>query len=181
VEVNVRIVAATNADLEKDVRAGKFRADLFHRLNQVRVSVPPLRQRLDDIGPLAILFLSQEKSGLEISEEAVDALRRYPWPGNVRELKSLMALVAVMAEGSVIRLEDLPPVFHDREVDAPEQNYSLGRLEQEVILDALAQTAGRRDRAAEMLGISRRTLIRKLKVYGVGAARARSCAATEPN
>jgi DNA-binding NtrC family response regulator len=173
VEVNVRIVAATNADLEMDVRAGKFRNDLFHRLNQVRISVPPLRERADDIGPLAKLFLTQEKAGLDLSNEALEALRLYTWPGNVRELKSLMALVAVMSDGPVIRLEDLPPVFHDREVPA-EQNYSLGRLEQEVILDALAQTAGRRDRAAEMLGISRRTLIRKLKVYGVASARSHS-------
>jgi DNA-binding NtrC family response regulator len=180
VEVNVRIVAATNADLETDVRAGKFRSDLYHRLNQVRIGVPALRERADDIGPLARLFLTQEKPGLEISDEAVGALRLYPWPGNVRELKSLMALVAVMSEGALVRLEDLPPVFHHREVTPPpEQDCRLGRLEQEAILDALAQTAGRRDRAAELLGISRRTLIRKLKGYGVANARAHACSATE--
>jgi transcriptional regulator with PAS, ATPase and Fis domain len=179
IEVNVRIVAATNADLELEVRAGKFRADLFHRLNQVGVAVPPLRDRPDDIGPLAKLFLTQEKVGLQMTAEAVEALELYPWPGNVRELKSLMALVAVMSEGLIIGLEDLPPVFHHREVKVTGQSYSLDRLEQEVILDALAQTAGRRDRAAEMLGISRRTLIRKLKVYGVAGTRMHSCAATE--
>jgi DNA-binding NtrC family response regulator len=180
VEVNVRIVAATNANLEVEVRAGKFRSDLFHRLNQVRISIPALRERVDDIGPLATLFLTQEKAGLEISDEAVEALRLYPWPGNVRELKSLMALVAVMSEGTLVRLEDLPPVFHHREMaPSPEQDCRLGRLEQEAILDALAQTSGRRDRAAEMLGISRRTLIRKLKGYGVASARAHACSATE--
>jgi transcriptional regulator with PAS, ATPase and Fis domain len=179
VEVNVRIVAATNAELEKDVRSGKFRADLFHRLNQVRVVVPPLRERIDDIGPLARLFLTQEKAGLDISAEAIEALRQYSWPGNVRELRSLMALVAVMANGSKIGLEDLPPVFHNREMEATPQSYRLGQLEQDVILDALAHTAGRRDRAAEMLGISRRTLIRKLKVYGVASARSHACGGVE--
>jgi transcriptional regulator with PAS, ATPase and Fis domain len=184
IEVNVRIVAATNADLESDVRAGKFRGDLFHRLNQVRVSVPPLRDRIADIGPLSKLFLTQEKAGLDISSEAVEALELYPWPGNVRELKSLMALVAVMSEHSIIQLEDLPPVFHHREVKTTEPDCTLGRLEQEAIFDALAQTEGRRDRAAELLGISRRTLIRKLKVYGVPRARsgmspAHRCVVTE--
>jgi transcriptional regulator with PAS, ATPase and Fis domain len=178
VEINVRIVAATNADLEKDVRVGKFRADLFHRLNQVRVSVPPLRERVDDVGPLAKLFLTQEKAGLAISPEAVEALRQYTWPGNVRELRSLMALVGVMAEGPIVRMEDLPPVFHGGDHPAEQtetaQSLSLSQLEQEVIMDALAQTAGRRDRAAEMLGISRRTLIRRLKVYGVPNARAQA-------
>jgi transcriptional regulator with PAS, ATPase and Fis domain len=181
IEVNVRIVAATNADLESDVRAGKFRGDLFHRLNQVRVSVPPLRDRVADIGPLAKLFLTQEKAGLEISADAVKALELYPWPGNVRELKSLMALVSVMSERSYIDLEDLPPVFHHREVKivSAEPDFTLGKLEQEAIFDALAQTEGRRDRAAELLGISRRTLIRKLKVYGVPSARTYRYAVTE--
>src|SRR5437588_343510 len=151
VDVNVRIVAATNAELEKDVRLGKFRSDLFHRLNQVRITVPPLRERVDDIGPLARLFLRQEKPGLEISTEAVEALCLYSWPGNVRELRSLMALVGVMTNGSRVGLQDLPPVFHNREVEPTQESHSLGRLEQEVILDALAQTSGRRDRAAEML------------------------------
>jgi two-component system nitrogen regulation response regulator NtrX len=182
VEVNVRIVAATNADLEKEVRLGKFRNDLFHRLNQVRVAVPPLRERPDDIGPLSKLFLTQEKAGLEISPEAMDALRHYSWPGNVRELRSLMALLAVMTDGPEIRLKDLPREFQSRQQEeATAQNHSLGQLEQEVILNALAQSAGRRDRAAAMLGISRRTLIRRLKVYGVGTARSQMCGGMECN
>jgi DNA-binding NtrC family response regulator len=180
VEVNVRIVAATNADLEKEVRLGKFRNDLFHRLNQVRVTVPPLRDRPDDVGPLAKLFLAQEKPGLEISTEAMEALRLYNWPGNVRELRSLMALVAVMANGREVRLEDLPMEFQTRHQAAP-QFHSLGQIEQEVILNALAQTEGRRDRAAAMLGISRRTLIRRLKVYGVRTTRSHVCEGLECN
>jgi DNA-binding NtrC family response regulator len=179
IEVSVRIVTATNSDLEAEVRAGRFRRDLFHRLNQVRVNVPPLRERVADIAPLARLFLNQERAGLDISSEAVEALEFYPWPGNVRELKSLMALVAVMSERSTIQLEDLPPAFHQRDAGSSEQNHTLGRLEQEVILDALEQAEGRRDRAAAMLGISRRTLIRKLKVYGVPNTRGHRCVSTE--
>src|SRR4051794_29125544 len=167
VEVNVRIVAATNADLEKEVRAGRFRADLFHRLNQVRVPVPPLRERPDDVGPLARLFLASENTGLTVSDEAIAALQLYSWPGNIRELKSLIALLAVVVDGPEIRLRDLPPDFQPLEHAAcTAQSHSLDKLEQHVIFDALAQTAGRRDRAAEMLGISTRTLLRKLKVYG---------------
>ena len=173
VEVNVRIVAATNADLEKEVQGGRFRADLFHRLNQVRVAVPSLRERLDDIGPLARLFLGQEKEELRISSEAVAALELYSWPGNIRELKSLMALLAVMGNGVEIRLEDLPPALQPKNQElAASPSYCLNKLEEEVIFDALAQAAGRRDRAAELLGISTRTLIRRLKGYGVRNTRA---------
>jgi transcriptional regulator with PAS, ATPase and Fis domain len=173
--LDVRIVAATNSDLEMAVRSGKFRSDLFHRLNQVRVNVPPLRERIDDIVPLANHFLALENPALRLAGEAVEALQLYTWPGNVRELRSLMALVAVMANDTVIRLEDLPPVFHGRDAKPTSQSHSLGQLEQELILAALVQTAGRRDRAAEMLGISRRTLIRRLKVYGARSAGMPAC------
>jgi two-component system response regulator AtoC len=172
IAVDVRIVAATNADLESDVRLGKFRADLFHRLNQVRVAVPALRERPDDIGPLANLFLEQQNPQLTLSEDALEALECYSWPGNVRELKSLMARLAVMADGTEIALEDLPPEFQaaPRTLESS-SSHSLDRLEQEVIFQALEQADGRRNRAAEMLGISRRTLIRKLKLYGVNPVR----------
>ena len=119
------------------------------------------------------------------------ALQRYSWPGNIRELKSLMALLAVMTNGPEVNLEDLPAVFQPAESQATEadtsnsdkpdpqtaagNNYSLEKLEQEVIFGALTQAAGRRDRAAEMLGISRRTLIRKLKVYGVRKSHSAVC------
>jgi two-component system response regulator AtoC len=178
ITVDVRIVAATNADLESEVRLGKFRADLFHRLNQVRVTVPALRERPDDIGPLAKLFLEQQNPQLTLSEEALDALECYSWPGNVRELRSLMARLAVMADDTEIALEDLPPEFQIQTVPEPSEqspSHSLDKLEQEVIFHALEQADGRRNRAAEMLGISRRTLIRKLKLYGVNPGRPFVC------
>jgi DNA-binding NtrC family response regulator len=179
ITIDVRIVAATNADLENDVRLGKFRADLFHRLNQVRVAVPALRERPDDISPLANLFLEQQNPQLTLSEEALEALECYPWPGNVRELKSLMARLAVMADDPEIAREALPPEFQAApqplESSPNSPSHSLDKLEQEVIFHALEQADGRRNRAAEMLGISRRTLIRKLKLYGVGPSRPYTC------
>ena len=182
IAVDVRIVAASNADLENEVRLGRFRTDLYHRLNQVRVAVPALRERPDDIGPLASLFLEQQNPNLTITEEAVEALQCYSWPGNVRELRSLMARLAVLANGTEIRLQDLGPVL--QAVSAPVEsapNYSLDKLEQEVIYHALEQTDGRRNQAAELLGISRRTLIRRLKLYGINRARPFVCSGTRVN
>jgi transcriptional regulator with PAS, ATPase and Fis domain len=167
IHVNVRIVAATNSDLESAVSSGRFRADLYHRLNQVRVAVPPLRERPEDIAPLARLFLAQHNPEFTLAAEALAALKDYGWPGNVREIRNVMARVAMTAMGTEIGPEDLPPELQLRKQSAvADADYSLERLEQEVIFHALANAAGRRDRAAAMLGISRRTLTRRLKVYG---------------
>jgi len=177
IDVSVRIVAATNAELETSVQEGKFRPDLFFRLNQVRLTVPPLRDRKEDIEPLARLFLSQERPELGISEDALAVLRCFAWPGNVRELKSLLARLAVVVDGPEIRPQDLPTEMQAVACETPEvETHSLNRLEQEVIFHALEQAAGRRDRAAQMLGISRRTLIRRLKLYGVSQNHGRVCA-----
>jgi transcriptional regulator with PAS, ATPase and Fis domain len=182
IAVDVRIVAATNGDLENEVRLGRFRGDLYHRLNQVNVAVPALRERPDDIGPLASLFLEQQNPLLSLTEEALEALECYPWPGNVRELKSLMVRAAFLANGAEIRREDLEPALQSVSQPAePEPNYSLDKHEQEVIYHALEQTDGRRDRAAELLGISRRTLIRRLKLYGINPARPLACGGTGVN
>jgi DNA-binding NtrC family response regulator len=182
IEVNVRIVAATNADLEEEVRAGRFRNDLFHRLNQVRVAVPTLRERPEDIGPLVRMFLEQENPGLTIAPDAIATLERYSWPGNVRELRNLVARLAVMANSPEIRRADLPAEFQAIPLERESSpNYTLDKLEQEVIFHALEQAEGRRDRAAEMLGISRRTLIRRLKLYGINPTRPLICDTLECN
>jgi transcriptional regulator with PAS, ATPase and Fis domain len=172
VEVNVRIVAATNASLEDEVRAGRFRADLYHRLNQVCVTVPPLREREADIVPLAEFFLARENAELTIAADAAAALKRHPWTGNVRELRNLMARLAMMTKHGAIRLEDLPAEFHKLAMhEEASSHYSLEKLEQEVIFHALEQAEGRRKEAAEMLGISPRTLMRRLKTYNAGSNR----------
>ena len=182
ITVDVRIVAASNADLENEVRLGTFRSDLYHRLNQVRVAVPALREHPDDIGPLARVFLEQQNPDLTITEEAVEALECYSWPGNVRELRSLMARLALLTNVTEIRREDLAPALQvvSQPVES-EPNYSLDKLEQEVIYHALEQTDGRRNRAAELLGISRRTLIRRLKLYGINPTRPLACGGTGVN
>ena len=182
IPVDVRIVAATNGDLQNDVRMGRFRGDLYHRLNQLRIAVPALRERPDDIGPLASLFLQQQNPQLNLTEEAREALECYSWPGNVRELKSLMVRAALLANGTEIRRDDLEPALQFTSPPAEsEPNYSLDKLEQEVICHALEQTDGRRNRAAELLGISRRTLIRRLKLYGINPARSFVCGGTGVN
>ena len=106
---DVRIVAATNRDLEKDIEAGKFRSDLFHRLTQVHIHVPPLRERPEDIPVLAEFFLrEQNHNNVRIAPAALDELRSFPWPGNVRELRNAVIRAAIMRSGNEIQPEDLP-------------------------------------------------------------------------
>jgi len=106
---DVRIVAATNRDLEKDIEAGKFRSDLFHRLSQVHVQVPPLRDRPEDIPVLAEFFLrEQNHNSVSIAPAALDELRSFPWPGNVRGLRNAVIRAAIMRSGNEIQPEDLP-------------------------------------------------------------------------
>ena len=108
VSVDVRLVVATNRDLKAAVQEGRFRADLYHRLSQIQLSVPPLRDRGDDIMPLAHHFLAQQRPGLRFSSEAAEKLRGYGWPGNVRELKNVAVRAAVFAAGPEVATADLP-------------------------------------------------------------------------
>jgi transcriptional regulator with PAS, ATPase and Fis domain len=179
VAVNVRVVAATNQDLEVMVRTGQFRNDLYHRLGQICLAVPPLRERLDDIVPLAEYFLRQSNPRSFFSGEALRALQRHAWPGNVRELRNVVTKAAVLSRNPEIRADDLMltvpgPAMVQRSVEAS-SGANLDGMEKNAILQVLAQTNGHQQRAAELLGISRRTLSRKLKLYGREAVR-ESCA-----
>ncbi|MFN0101533.1 MAG: sigma 54-interacting transcriptional regulator [Bryobacteraceae bacterium] len=188
VRPNVRLVAATNQKLEDSVAAGRFRADLFHRLTQFRVVVPPLRDRIEDIVPLAQHFLETTREGLEITEDAKRTLESYPWPGNIRELRNVTNMCSVTARGQSVRTLDLPERLQDHYACLPEQDNDLKRLfqavnseqpdggdsspgamlqdmEKRLILQVLGHTGGHQERAANLLGISRRTLSRKLKQY----------------
>lgn len=164
--VDVRVVAATNRDLMAMVEARSFRADLFYRLNVIELHVPPLRERIEEILPLARHFAAQmAKQNVRFSPEAEECLLAYPWPGNVRELRNAVHRACLLSRGDVILPEHLPPavqaVLGRRE--GPVARGRLSQLEQAAILTALAECQGNRTRAAEKLGISRRALIYKLR------------------
>jgi transcriptional regulator with PAS, ATPase and Fis domain len=183
VTVDVRIVAATNQDLEHMVDTGSFRGDLYHRLGQICLRVPPLRERGEDIVPLAEHFLKQTNSRLHFSQGALDILQAHRWPGNVRELRNVVTKAAVLSREIEIGAADLllapprvasvatpmPSFSSTVSSGAPSEN--LDGMEKTTILRVLAQTNGHQQKAAELLGISRRTLSRKLKLYGREAVR----------
>ena len=166
IAVDVRIIAATNVDLRAAVDKGTFRRDLYHRLDQARLEVPPLRARLEDIDALAEYFLGLEAPNLKFSPAAKQALRAHTWPGNVRELRNAVLKAALVAEGPEIHVGDLPAGLKGEPSGRAIVARTLDALEQQAIFNALSETGGRQDRAAQLLGISQRTLIRKLKIYG---------------
>ncbi len=165
---DVRVVAATNRDLATDVHDGKFREDLFYRLDVFSLIIPPLRERLDDILPLAHHFLKARQKRLAPAAERM--LRAYSWPGNVRELRNAMERSSLLANGSLILPADLPPQLQHVTVAAEPAAASVGSMEEihrRAILDALEKTGGNRTQAAALLGISRRNLVYKLRDYGL--------------
>ena len=171
IKVDVRIVAATNQDLEAAVTAGRFRQDLFHRLGQFQLRVPPLRERPEDIVALAEHFLVLKNSRSSFVPDAVSALLSYSWPGNVRELRNLVARVAVQATQPEIQASQIAdamsgsPVALRQSASMPVGN--LDSMEEQMIIRALEKSGGHRGQAADQLGISRRTLSRKLKEYNI--------------
>ena len=171
--VDVRIVAATHADLEQRVRAGGFRQDLYYRLNVICVHVPALRDRMDDLIPLVRHFIVKHgprlgKPTATIEADALDALRRHDWPGNVRELENCIERALVLGHGPAVCIGDLPPALRPRSGDAARSAAasSLAELEREHILRTLAAVGGNRAAAARLLAVDRKTLYRKLKQYG---------------
>jgi DNA-binding NtrC family response regulator len=174
--VSVRVIAATNRDLEAEVRAGRFREDLFWRLNVIHLHVPPLRERAGDIPLLVEHFVSKAAGAsgsepLRVSREALAVLTAYTWPGNVRELENAVERAAAFANGDEITVADLPERVRTSGeaaglvVRASAQRLTLDELEREYILETLRRTGGNKSRAAEMLGLDRKTLYRKLDEY----------------
>ena len=174
IKVDVRIVAATNQDLEAAVKDGRFRQDLFHRLGQFQLRVPPLRERPEDIVALAEHFLRLKAPGKNFSNQAISALLSHGWPGNIRELRNLVAKVAMESMGTEIDFSKLSaaltgePAALRQTASLPVGN--LDSMEEQMIIKALERTGGQRTLAAEQLGISRRTLSRKLKEYSINFA-----------
>ena len=182
--IDVRVIAATNRELPREIAEGRFRPDLYYRLHVVELAVPPLRQRREDIPQLARVLLAEAAHRLrrpvpELSRQAADQLLRYPWPGNVRELENAMERVVALARGSRAELEDLPGEVRQL-LPMPLPGPPVQRLEaveREYILAALDLNGGHQARTAEQLGIGSATLYRKLKGYGMspgGAVRKRA-------
>ena len=183
IEVDVRVIAATNKDLQEEIRQGRFREDLFFRLNVVPIVIPPLRERVEDIPLLADEFLSElaRHSGLgkkRLTPEALEALKRYAWPGNVRELRNVIERLVIMAHGEEIRLEHLPseireasePLSHPGEEPwfvCEDFKQARSLFEKEFLRRKLAQFKGNISQTAEAIGLERRYLHRKLKALGL--------------
>jgi len=174
-KIDVRLIAATNADLEKAVSENRFRADLFYRLNVIQIRLPALRERKDDIPELVEHFLTKFTVGKEpktLSKEAREAFMAYDWPGNVRELENGIERAVILDDDGVITPEDLPErVLQGGRgrgslvIDTP--GMTLDQLEREYILKVLHHTGGQKKRASEILGINPSTLYRKLLAYGL--------------
>ena len=166
ISTDVRLVAATNQDLKAAIEDGHFRSDLFHRLSQIPIKVPPLRNRRDDIAPLALHYLASEKPGLHFSEEALAKLGGYSWPGNVRELRNVVIRAAILSKSAEIGVSDLPEEISAAQFAAGLHTLAgLHQAERGVVLTTLEEVGGHRQRAADRLGISKRTLQRRLKEY----------------
>ena len=168
ISVDVRVVAATNQNLEAAISEGRFRSDLYHRLTEFVLQVPPLRERIADIAPLAHHFLAACGPHLELTAAAMRALEAHAWPGNIRELRNVVLKAAVMAVGSRIDAGDLQisaPEYSRPVTRGEDPGLRLDGMERRMILDALSTCGGHQQQAAARLGISRRTLSRKLKIY----------------
>lgn len=170
IEVDVRIIAATNRNMEEEVKAGRFREDLYYRLNVIRIGIPPLRERKEDIPILMTEFLKKfaAENGRTIKgfdSRAKTALLNYSWPGNIRELQSFIQSAVVMAGGEEITLDDLPPALHNsglsKMITIP-LGTTLEEAELMIINQTLAANNGNKTKTAEALGIGRKTLHRKL-------------------
>jgi DNA-binding NtrC family response regulator len=173
VKVDVRVVAATNADLEREVTAQRFRQDLYYRLSVIVIRVPALRERREDIPLLIDTFLQNAcaRAGrrVDLSPAAVSALTMYRWPGNVRELENTIERLVVFSRGSVIDVADLP--FKPSGQELPDRLFadlpSLDEIERRYLLHVIEQVGGNRTRAAEVLGIDRRTLYRMAERFAI--------------
>jgi len=188
-KVDVRVIAATNRDLEAAQKEGTFRKDLYFRLNVVTLNLPPLRERRSDVAPLVHYFLDRFAPGktITISPAAMEAMFQYDWPGNVRELENCIERAVALGDQEMIEVSDLPPAVckqkewissgDEADLDfepAASSNTDLEELERETIQRVFEQVHGDKARARKMLGISRATLYRKLKRYNIGIAKAAS-------
>lgn len=177
IKSDVRVIAATNKNIEDMVRQGKFREDLFYRLNVVSVHLPPLRERRDDIEPLIDFYLDKyarinHKNITKIDEQVRSLLRSYSWPGNIRELRNVIERMVVLSKGPIIDDSHVPRDMVNqgagvKDTELNNKNIQIKDMEREMILNAIKQCKGNKSLVAKQLGISRRTLYRKLEQYNI--------------
>ncbi|KKC30382.1 sigma-54 interaction domain-containing protein [Caldanaerobacter subterraneus] len=175
IKVDVRVISATNKDLSKLVKEGKFRSDLFYRINVLMLNVPPLRERKEDIPLLIDHFLSllTQNSGIykKVSKEVYDILEKYDWPGNIRELRNVIERMVVNSEGDIIRKTDIPLYILKKELPVRKKGSGLQEMleefEKEIIFETLKECNYNKSQAAEILKIPRSRLYRKLKKFGI--------------
>ncbi|NOX96740.1 MAG: sigma-54-dependent Fis family transcriptional regulator [Nitrospirae bacterium] len=179
IPVDVRLVVATNKNMEEELKSGRFREDLYYRINVISIFLPPLRKRKEDIPLLANHFLTRYHSGNKkavpsIKPQALEALMNYDWPGNVRELQSTIERALILNGSQTIRREDLPPQIRNKSNQNPEtsfplpdKGFSLEAHERELIIQALKKTNGSQIKAAELLGLSYKTLQYRVRKYGI--------------
>jgi transcriptional regulator with GAF, ATPase, and Fis domain len=192
IKVDVRILAATNKNLEKETKEGNFREDLFYRLNVIPMRIPPLRERREDIPVLTDYFINyfskkRKKEPLRIDQDVIDLFMQYPWPGNVREMENLIERMIILNEDNRITAQDLPPRFQEfiglgvkdpyvvqrasgdpkGEVLLPDQginlNHLVEKMERSLISQAMNKSQGIKSKAADLLGLKRTTLLEKIK------------------
>ena len=177
IHVDIRLVCATNKNLAEEVRAGRFREDLYYRIHVVHFLLPPLRDRKDDIGLLADHFLRvyggrERGKAFRFSPDAMNVLAAYHWPGNIRELRNVVERTVALAKRNIIRAEDLPGELFAKPLRPraapPEGAGDLKSVERDLIAERMSQFKGNKSRAARSLGISRRTLYRKMAEYKLG-------------
>jgi transcriptional regulator with PAS, ATPase and Fis domain len=182
-KVDVRIVAATNTDISKQIHAGEFRRDLYYRLNVVPLELPPLAQRTEDIEPLIKHFLALFSESYAIaaprfSKTALRVLKSYSWPGNIRELRNLCERLSILLSGKTIEPENLPSEFvrlsnvsspKITDFTLPETGVQMDALEADLIYQALSRTQGNRSKSAKLLGLSRDALIYRMQKHGVAS------------
>jgi transcriptional regulator with PAS, ATPase and Fis domain len=172
--VDVRVVAATNKSMQREVESGRFREDLYYRLNVVNILVPPLRERREDISILAEHFLAQcqASAGAQktLSPDALRFLVEYPWPGNVRELSNIIERLVILTPGEVIESDELPPNIRSPRPGAPVAPLgpvSLAEMERLHIARVLQETGGKKMKAARLLAIDLKTLNKKIRDYDI--------------
>ncbi len=171
--VDVRVIAATNRNLLKEVEAGRFRNDLYYRLSVFALHLPPLRERREDIPPLAEYFALQaatrmKRKPCQMDERFVQLLIRHQWKGNVRELKNVIERSIILSENELLTPDTLPFEFHYEEGQTPEHPFRIDQIEKEHIRKVLAYTKGNKTKTAQLLGIGLSTLYRKMEEYGIG-------------